>query len=338
MERGPTARAPPSRDYDSASSPMSMTRLLYASDFHGSEAYFRKFLGAALHYKADALIVGGDVTGKAMIPILHRGNGRYEATLFNRRETPSTPAELERLRQTISNVGFYPIVLEPDEAVALEADPQRMSERFEQEMIARVRQWMGLAEETLRRPDVHLYFMCGNDDLPSIDAAIEGYDHIHNPDGRRFWLDTDHELVGLSLANMTPWKCARDTEEDELARRLDQVASLLEAPERAVLVIHVPPYDSGLDLCPELDEKLQIVHRGGHVLMKPAGSPAVRALIERLQPLLTLHGHIHESPGHVRLGRTLSINAGSEYAEGIMKAAIVNLERDRVRGHVLISG
>ena len=316
---------------------MAMTRLLYASDFHGSEAYFRKFLGAALHYQADALIVGGDVTGKAMIPITHTGSG-YSATLFNRRETPSTPQELERLRQTITNVGFYPIVLEPDEVAALEADSEQMGKRFEQEMIARLRQWMELAEDTLRQPNIHLYFMCGNDDLASMDAAIEGYDHVHNPDGRRFWLDTDHELVGLSLANITPWMCARDTEEDELARRLDQMAALLEAPERAVMAIHVPPFDSGLDTCPELDENLQIVHRGGHVLMKAAGSPAVRQMIERVQPLLTLHGHIHESPGHVRLGRTLAINAGSEYAEGIMKAAIINLERDRVKGHVLISG
>ena len=317
---------------------MGMTRLLYASDFHGSEAFFRKFLGAALHYNADAVIVGGDVTGKAMIPIVRTGPDRYEAALFNRRETPTTAQELERLRQTITNVGFYPIVLEPDEAAALEADTAQMGARFEQEMIARVRQWMELAEERLRAPDIHLYFMCGNDDLASIDAAIEGYDHIHNPDGRRFWLDGDHELVGLSLANMTPWRCARDTDEDELALRLDAMAERLEAPERAVMAIHVPPYDSGLDICPELDENLQIVHRGGQVLMKPAGSPAVRRLIERVQPLLTLHGHIHESPGHVRIGRTLAINAGSEYAEGIMKAAIINLERDKVKGHVLISG
>jgi Icc-related predicted phosphoesterase len=87
-----------------------------------------------------------------------------------------------------------------------------------------------------------------------------------------------------------------------------------------------------------LDENLKIVARGGQVLMKPVGSSAVRAVIERVQPLLALHGHIHESPGHVRIGRTLCINAGSEYAEGILKAAIINLERERVKGHVLVSG
>jgi Icc-related predicted phosphoesterase len=315
---------------------MGMTRILYASDFHGSEAFFRKFLGAALQYKADALIVGGDVTGKAMIPIIHQGQGRYEAHLFGRKETPSAPQELEKLQQTISNVGFYPIVLERQEAAFLEADPARMAARFEQEMIGRVRQWVLLAEERLKPRKVHLYFMPGNDDIHAIDAVIEGREFVHNPDGRKFWIDDDHELVGVSYANMTPWKCARDLEEDDLAAKLKQAATLLEAPQRAIMAIHVPPYDTGLDVCPELDENLQIVHRGGQVLMKPVGSPAVRRMIEQVQPLLTLHGHIHESPGHTRLGRTLCINAGSEYAEGIMKAAIVNLERDRVKGHMLI--
>jgi len=315
-----------------------MLRILYASDFHGSEAFFRKFLGAALQYKADVLIVGGDITGKAMIPILHQGGGRYEAHLFGRRETPSTPEALAKLTQTISNVGFYPIVLERDEAAALEADASAMARRFEQEMVNRLHHWMTLAEETIGPRGLHLYFMPGNDDIFAIDPAIEGYEHIHNPDGRRFWLDDDHELVGLSYANMTPWHCARDVEEEVLQQRLTDLARLLEAPERAVMAIHVPPYDSGLDVCPELDENLQIVHRGGQVLMKPVGSTAVRQAIEKIQPLLSLHGHIHEAPGHTRIGRTLCINAGSEYAEGILKAAIINLERDRVKGHVLISG
>jgi Icc-related predicted phosphoesterase len=213
-----------------------------------------------------------------------------------------------------------------------------MAKRFEQEMIQRVRAWMALAEEKLAPRNLHLYFMPGNDDIFAIDPAIEGYDHIHNPDGRRFWIDDDHELVGVSYANLTPWRCARDVPEEVLTSKLEQAVALLEAPERSVLVIHVPPFDSGIDVCPELDENMQIVHRAGHVLMKPVGSPSVRATIEKVRPLLTLHGHIHEAPGHARIGPTLSINAGSEYAEGILKAAVINLERDRVKGHMLISG
>jgi Icc-related predicted phosphoesterase len=317
-----------------------VTRILYASDFHGSEAFFRKFLSAALQYNANVLITGGDLTGKAMIPIVHQGNGHYVGHLFGRKEESSTPEELEQFKQTINNVGFYPIVLEKDEAEELEADSIKMGKRFEKEMCNRIRQWLELFAELIAPKGIPLYFLPGNDDLFSIDDVIAEFEdaNVHNPDGRHFWIDEHHELVGLSNANITPWRCNRDIEEVELTKRLDDIVGMLEHPERAVMALHVPPYDSGLDVCPELDENLQIVHRGGQVLMKPVGSTAVREMIERVQPLLTLHGHIHEAPGHTRIGQTLAINAGSEYAEGILKAAIINLERDRVKGHVLISG
>jgi Icc-related predicted phosphoesterase len=75
----------------------------------------------------------------------------------------------------------------------------------------------------------------------------------------------------------------------------------------------------------------------GHSI-KPVGSTAVRDAIERYQPALSLHGHIHEARGVHWLGRTLALNPGSEYAEGTMKGAIVNLEPTRVKGYLLISG
>jgi Icc-related predicted phosphoesterase len=315
-----------------------MTRILYGSDFHGSEAVFRKYLSAAFQYQANVLIVGGDVTGKAMIPIIHQGKGCYVGHVFGRREEACSPEELEKLKKTISNVGFYPIVLEVDEAAELEADPDRMGKRFEAEMSQRVREWMVLAEEKLVPAGIQFYFMPGNDDLDSIDAVLDEFEHVKNPDMTCFSIDGGYELYGNSNANMTPWVCARDLEENELEKKLDALAEMVENPERAILALHVPPYDSGLDTCPELDKDLKIITKGGQVLMKPAGSTAVRAFIEKVQPLLTLHGHIHESPGHTRIGRTLCINAGSEYAEGILKAAIINLEGGKVKGHLLISG
>ena len=316
---------------------MKMMRILYGSDFHGSEAVFRKFISAGLQYKANVLIVGGDVTGKAMIPVIHQGGGRYLAHLFGSDQVATNPEELEKIKRSISNVGFYPIVLEKDEAQELESDPAKMGARFEQEMCQRVRQWMALAEEKLAPQNMTVYFMAGNDDLPSIDEAIAGFEHIHNPDMKRFELDGGYELVGNSNANMTPWACARDIEEDELAIKLEVLAGMIQNPERAIAVIHVPPLGSGLDTCPDLDKDLRLITQGGQVVMKSAGSTAVKAFIEKVQPMLTLHGHIHESPGHARNGRTLSINAGSEYAEAILKAAIINLENGRVKGHLLIS-
>jgi len=315
-----------------------MTRILFASDFHGSEAFYRKYLGAAFQYKADVLIVGGDLTGKAMIPIVYQGGGRYESYLFAKKEEPSTPEELESLKQHITNVGFYPIVLEKDEAEELESDPDKMYQRFEYEMCERIRRWLTLFEEKVAPKGIPMYFMPGNDDAYVIDDVIDEFDHVYNPDGRRYWIDEYHELVGISNSNITPWHCIRDIEEEEIAKRLEEVVALLENPEQAVMDIHVPPYDSQIDVCPELDENLKIKTLGGQVLTKPVGSTAVREMIERVQPLLTLHGHIHEAAGHVRIGRTLAINAGSEYAEGIMKAALINLEPDRVRGHMLVSG
>jgi Icc-related predicted phosphoesterase len=207
-------------------------------------------------------------------------------------------------------------------------------------MCQRIRDWLILFKETITPKGIPLYFLPGNDDLFSIDDVIAEFEDVgvYNPDGKKYWLDEHHELVGLANANMTPWKCNRDTEEEELQQKLVRLAAQLEKPHQAVMVLHVPPYDSGVDVCPQLDENLQIVARGGQVMMKPVGSTAVRKIIEDVQPMLSLHGHIHEAAGHTRIGKTLVINAGSEYAEGIMKAAIINLEPDRVKGHVLISG
>jgi Icc-related predicted phosphoesterase len=317
---------------------MKMTRILYASDFHGSEAFYRKFLSAAFQYEATILIVGGDVTGKAMIPIVHQGNGRYLGYLFGRKEEPCTSQEVEKLKRTINNVGFYPIVLEKDEAEVLEKNADQMDKRFETEMCLRIRQWLELFEEKCASKGITLYFMPGNDDLYSIDKIIDQFPHVHNPDGKSLWIDEDHELFGISNSNMTPWNCVRDVDEETLEKRLNKVVSLVQAPARAIGALHVPPYDSGIDVCPQLDKDLKIMTQGGQVLMKPVGSTAVRKFIETVQPLLTLHGHIHEAPGHVRIGKTLAINAGSEYAEGIMKAAIINLEKDKVKGHILVSG
>ncbi len=316
---------------------MKMIRILYGSDFHGSDVAFRKFISAGLQYKANVMIVGGDVTGKAMIPIIHQGGGRYLAHLFGADQVATSVDELEKIKKTISNVGFYPIALEKDEAEALESDPAKMSNRFEQEMCRRIYEWLTLAEEKLVPQNISMYFMAGNDDLPSIDETIAEFKYIHNPDMKHFLLDEGYELVGNSNANMTPWACARDIEEDELTKKLEMLANMIQNPERTIAVLHVPPFGSGLDTCPDLDKDLKIITQGGQVVMKSAGSPAVKAFIEKVQPMLTLHGHIHESPGHTRSGRTLSINAGSEYAEGIMKAAIINLENGKVKGHMLIS-
>ena len=315
-----------------------MTRILYGSDFHGSETVFRKFIASGIQYKADVLMVGGDVTGKAMVPVIHQGQGRYAGSWFGKEAIATNPAELEKMKKDISSVGFYPIALEKDEAEEMESHPEKMAARFEVEMCQRVRAWMVLAEQKLAPQKMLLYFMAGNDDLASIDQAVAEFPFIRNPDMNHSEIEGGYEVVGLSNANMTPWRCARDVEEEVLEQKLNSLAGMIQHPERTIAILHVPPYGSGLDTCPELDKNLKMVTQGGQVVMKSAGSTAVKAFIEKVQPMLTLHGHIHESPGHFHIGRTLSINAGSEYAEAILKAAIINLEDGKVKGHLLISG
>jgi Icc-related predicted phosphoesterase len=229
-------------------------------------------------------------------------------------------------------------VLEQDEAQALEGDHSKMMRRFDEEMVARVRMWMELAEEKLGPAGKMLYFMPGNDDHYTIDSVLDQFPHVRNPDMKVYEIEDGYELCGNSNANMTPWACERDIEEPDLAAKMAELAHLVQHPEKTICALHVPPIDSGLDVCPDLDENLKIRTEGGQVLMKSAGSTAVRKFIEMVQPILTLHGHIHESPGHARIGRTLCINAGSEYPEGILKAAIINLEGGKVKGHLLISG
>jgi uncharacterized protein len=315
-----------------------MVRILYGSDFHGSDTVFRKFIASGFQYQADVLMVGGDITGKAMIPVIHQGQGRYVGTWFGKEAIATNPAELEKIKKEISGIGFYPIVLEKDEAEELESQPEKMSARFEAEMCQRVCEWMTLAKEKLTEQKKLLYFMAGNDDLASIDSAIAEFKSIRNPDMSHSEIEGGYEVVGLSNANMTPWRCARDVEENVLEEKLDTLAHMIQHPERTIAILHVPPFGSGLDTCPDLDKNLKIITQGGQVLMKSAGSHAVKAFIEKVQPMLSLHGHIHESPGHVHIGRTLSINAGSEYAEAILKSAIINLEDGKVKGHLLISG
>jgi Icc-related predicted phosphoesterase len=105
-----------------------------------------------------------------------------------------------------------------------------------------------------------------------------------------------------------------------------------------VLNLHAPPHDSGLDICPLLDDDFTPQTAGGQPVMGPVGSVAVRAAIERHAPVLSLHGHVHESRAVAHIGETLSINPGSEYPEGVLRGAIVDLGESGVLSHVLTSG
>jgi len=312
-------------------------RLFYASDIHGSETCFRKFLNAARAYKADVLVLGGDLTGKALVPIVRRGD-RYEAEVFGKRWVAKSSEELERVATALRGSGLYVAVVEEEEYERLVANPSLADELFTRVMVETVRRWVELAEERLRGTGVEVYVMPGNDDRWAIDEALRGSDVVVNPDGRVLEIKGGFRLVSLGVSNPTPWRTPRELSEGEIYGRLKGMLEEAGDPRATLLNVHVPPYGTLIDLAPALDSELKVVRRGGEVEMVHVGSRAVRRVIEEHQPLVGLHGHIHESRGVAKVGSTLCFNPGSDYSSGALRGVLLTLEYGRVRGYVFTYG
>ncbi|MCS7256873.1 MAG: metallophosphoesterase [Thermomicrobium sp.] len=310
--------------------------LYYTSDIHGSERCFLKFLNAAKFYNVNTLILGGDLTGKVLVPIVEV-DGHWEMTFLGRHEVLRTLEEVAEAEKRIRFNGFYPYRCTPDELARMEADRAYADRVFRQVMRASVERWVRLAEERLRGTGVRCFVMPGNDDEFEIDEVLAGSEVVVNPDGAIVEID-GYQMLSLAWANPTPWKSPRELPEEELAARIERLARELDPSLPVIFNLHCPPYDSTLDSAPQLREDLSVVMVGGQPNMVPVGSRAVREAIERYQPVVSLHGHIHESRGAVRIGRTLCINPGSAYGEGVLHGALVRLENDRVASYQLVSG
>lgn len=311
--------------------------LYYASDVHGSEQCWRKFLGAARFYGVQALIMGGDLTGKAIVPIETAPDGTFSATFLGERHSGRAGAELDDLLKAIRYNGMYPWQATREEIARHAADAEARDALFERVLLDELRRWIDLADERMAEYGVDVFVMPGNDDPWSCDEILESAAHVEACDERIVRVGP-HEMISLSWANRTPWKSPRELDEDELYRRVDVLAQQLEDPASAIFNLHVPPYDSGLDTANKVNEDLTLEYVGGQPVEAPVGSTAVRQLIEEHQPLLSLHGHIHESRGEARIGRTLAINSGSEYNSGRIHGVVVKLAEQDVLSHQFVIG
>jgi Icc-related predicted phosphoesterase len=309
-------------------------KVFYAADIHGSETCFRKFLKAADFYDVDVLVLGGDLTGKALVPVVRGAGGTWEAKFLGRTAKARDEGELDALEAQIRFNGFYPYRCDPDEVRALEADPTRRAARFDQVMREDIFRWMGIAEERLRESPVRCLIMPGNDDGDYVAEALEGSDRVENAEERILEVK-GFLFLSLGYSNITPWHTPRELPEEELGARVSALIEGLDPSMPWIFNLHVPPYDTRIDDAPELDETLRLVG-GPSARMVPVGSHAVRAAIEEQQPLLSVHGHIHESRGVARLGKTQAINPGSEYNAGILRGVIVTVDPDRVVGHQFV--
>jgi Icc-related predicted phosphoesterase len=314
-----------------------IVRIFYAGDLHGSRVCWKKFVNAAAHYPADALVMGGDLTGKALVPIVRKGDGTYRARVIGEQRLACTAAELDQMQQAISTNGMYPLIVDEEEAARLGKDRQHREAVFEGALLDELRLWMEFAEERLAGGEVHAYVIPGNDDPWSIDEVLAGHERVVACD-ERIELVGPHEMLSFGYSNRTPWQTPRELGEEEIYERISRLAERLENPERAIFNIHVPPWESSLDTAFEVDEELRYVTKGGRPHEVPTGSHAVRQLIEETQPLLSLHGHIHESKGVTKIGRTVAINPGSDYGSGHLNGCLVHLAPERVVNHYLVSG
>jgi uncharacterized protein len=310
-------------------------RLFYASDVHGSELAWRKFLSAGRVFKAPLLIMGGDLTGKAIVPIVAGPDGAT-ARFQGRDHVLREEAELAAFEENVRTNGFYPYRCDAAELERLRSDPDRVSAVFRELMIETLQRWIELAEQRLDGSGVELYVMPGNDDELYLDEYIEG-EHVANCDGRRVEVG-EHQIFSLGWATTTPWDTPRETTEEGLWERIAALTDGTTDFSRAIFNFHDPPYDSGLDLGPELTASFQVIQEAGQPKQVPIGSHSVRRAIEEFQPLLALHGHVHESRGATKIGRTVCINPGSRYAEGVVDGALVTLDGDRVRSYQLVTG
>lgn len=311
-------------------------RVLFTTDLHASEKCYSKFLKAADFYKADALILGGDITGKMIIPVVEQGDGTFLANLHGNNIKVDGKG-VDKLEYDIRNTGYYPYRTGQTEAEELQNDKSKVDKLFTQLMVEMVERWVSLAEEKLRTTTTKVYISPGNDDHFEIDSALSASDYVINPEEKVVDIG-GHEMVTLGYTNRTPWNTAREISEEELASKIEALATQVHTMKRCVFNLHCPPVDTPLDIAMKLDSDWRPVLTGGEPEMIHVGSSAVRSAIEKHQPLIGLHGHIHEARSTCKIGETLCVNPGSEYGEGVLRGALVEFENGKVKYCLLTSG
>jgi Icc-related predicted phosphoesterase len=304
--------------------------IFFATDIHGSNLCFRKVLAAPAFYGADVVVLGGDLTGKMIVPIFRTAKGweaRYASTTV---PLDSESAVLD-FEKSVADAGYYPFRTSVDQ---INGDDSSWQEHvFREQVIARLESWDEIANG--RFP---IYVAPGNDDEMYIDEVLSSARTFVNAESRDIDLPGGYELFSTGWANITPWHTARELDEPALLDHLEKILSGVGDADRAIFNIHVPPKDSGLDSCYEVNERLDVVTELGQPKLIGAGSAAVRDVLTRMQPLVSLHGHIHESRGMARIGRTIAVNPGSEYSEGILRGVLLKLRGSRVEEYQFTSG
>jgi len=316
-----------------------VSKLFFSVDVHGASSVWRKWLKMPEFHGVDALLLCGDLTGKSLVPIIDQGDGTHRAFYFGKNWTLASDAEVDEMERRIDDAGAYALRCNRDRVAELQSDPSEV-ERVMMGMIKdRIAQWMETLIEEIDLSKVDVIVMPGNDDDWEIDDVIKSF----GDRGVTWCLDGPVDLLGIPMisldyVNPTPWDTPREDSEKGMAARIKRLVRLLDDPGRSIFNLHAPPYGTMLDLAPELDASKKPVTVAGQVSFVHVGSKAVAEAIERYQPLMGLHGHIHESYGHDTIGRTPVINPGSEYGEGILRGYVIEIKDGDVTNQWKVEG
>ena len=315
-------------------------RLYVCSDIHAAEGTWRKLINAtrANAYKVDAVLIAGDLTGKALVPVVEDPAGTWTATLLGARRVARDEKELATLERAVADVGYYAVRVSPAEHAAMEVDPAVVARHFHEQIARRIEAWMALAAERLEGSGVPILLMPGNDDEFEIDPLLSDSAFCRNVNEQVVELGPWHQLVSMGWSSPTPWSTPRELPEEQFLDRLSGLMSGVRDARKTVMMTHVPPYDSGLDTAPLLSPDLRPTVSAGDLLRGPVGSTGVRRAIETFKPVLGVHGHIHESGGERLIGSTHCVNAGSEANHGILRGFLIDLTADGVERTLRVEG
>lgn len=317
---------------------MGATRIFFTTDTHGSSVCFRKFVNAGKFYQAHVIILGGDITGKKVIPFVRQADGSFRVNHLDKQHHLEAH-QLEAFKRNVMDMGFYPFMTDPEEIERLTGDTEAQEAIFRGLMKERMRECLEFAEDRLKCTGIKCYVQPGNDDEYDIDPLFEGGEAVVNPESKAIQIDDLHVMISTGCGNVTPWRCPRDFPEDELTTKIEAMAAHVTDFEHCVFNFHCPPYDTMLDQAPQLDDQMRpTLELGGKPRMVPVGSRAVRQAIDQYQPRLGLHGHIHESRASQKLGRTVCVNPGSEYGEGVLRGVIIDIDKKGIKSVNFTSG
>jgi Icc-related predicted phosphoesterase len=249
-----------------------------------------------------------------------------------------TEEELAALERDIAGLGYYAFRTTKEEVDALGGDKTKLDALFSREIRARVKQWLDMAAERLDGSQVPLVLIPGNDDPYDIDESLAASQYCTNADGAVVDIPGDLQVIGLGKSSPTPWQTPREVSEDAFREEIYSLADQVRDPRRTIFLIHCPPYGSGLDTAPVLDQNLRLQASAGDLMRGPVGSTGVLEAVQQVQPLLSVHGHIHESGGEKKIGPTLCVNPGSEAGSGIVRGYLIDVSADGVERSFRVEG